>query len=126
MEEGEIIPHTHTHTPSIPYKFTDAFSHSPEGHANLTTPVGGFADDGLASLFGVKTPQKSRNSDKGHALQAEIVAPVCGVAALLAFGGLVWWWWIKRRAGRNRATEETIYYEKSEEPDVPREQVIQQ
>ena len=94
----------------------------------MTTPVSGFADNRLASLFGVKIAQKPRGSNKGLAVKAGIAASICGVTALLAFGGLLWWWWTKHRAGKNRTmAEETIYYEKSEEPDVPREeQVIHQ
>ncbi|KAL8793660.1 MAG: hypothetical protein Q9195_003709 [Heterodermia aff. obscurata] len=115
------------HAPAygVPGQVIATIGGSPEGHANLTTPVSGFADDGLASLFGVKTLQKAHNPDKGHPLKAAVIAaPICVVVALLAFGGLIWWWWTKHRAGRDRTAEERPYYEKSEEPDVPREQVL--
>ena len=115
----------HSHTTDT-CKDADCLSLSPEGHANLTTPVSAFADDDLASLFGVKILQKPPGTDKGRDLRAVIAAPICGVVILLAIAGLVWWLWGKNRAGRKGAPEEGIYYEKSEEPDVPREQVVHQ
>ncbi|KAL8735875.1 MAG: hypothetical protein Q9181_002653 [Wetmoreana brouardii] len=104
----------------VPEKVLATIGGDSTGNATMTTPPAGFADAGLASLFGVKPSSGlHRQSSSAVARRAEIAAPICGAVVLCALAAFGWWW-----QKEHKRSEEPVYYEKGEASDVTGKPVV--
>ncbi|KAL9600538.1 MAG: hypothetical protein Q9179_003180 [Wetmoreana sp. 5 TL-2023] len=108
------VYNAHAAAYGVPEKVLATIGGDSAGNATLTAPPAGFADAGLASLFGVKPSSGlRRQSSSAAARRAEIAAPICGVVVLCALVAFCWWW-----QKQHKRSEEPVYYEKGEASDV--------